>query len=303
MTVQGSTSHHFIAEPDPTDAYDKLYSCVRTDARLDLKAKWVYTIVAGAARKSRELHIDDEALTNLTGLSERSNRDALNLLCQHGLILIETRSLGKGQGKQRSIKIPRLTDVYTPAKSAAVTVTPAKSAFTPAKSAVAYKEELTDVLTDDITPPTPPPGKAEDEDDPWGETDAPTPPGNGHQSLAQSSSSQTKTHVSNEVARESDNPYWTQDRLDVFRSAFSAYPKPGSATKAAVAWREVVGVKADVSLVNGERKSTQWFGEFWRNMERWRLYWNRTETEDRYIPEFANFIRNDRYRQKPGAQR
>lgn len=287
----------------PLETYDKLYTVIRDDPRLDLKAKWTYTILRGMCRLTGRLDSTNAVLEEKTGLPKRTLQEALATLHEHGLVKIT--ALKNERGTTRYIDFPALDELYPGGH--------AKSAHPHAKSARLYKES-TDVTTNETTTtpsnspslaPIPGPDVEEEVEDysdvgelEEGRTQVVYPTPEKPNLQAQKNSGATPSsgvRVSNQVGREQDHPYWANDALgsyhrQCFDMTMAEYPKPINRQEAMTAWREVIGDRMD----QGEQ-SKAFKTQVWQGLQWWNKYWKEKGTEERFIPMFANWIRKERW--------
>lgn len=110
---------------------------------------------------------------------------------------------------------------------------------------------------------------------------------NGAQSSAGAPTASSR--VSNFVGRENDHPFWEENprQRKLLNTIIEKWPKATGRIEAMVAWREVVGER--ITTTPGMDKHI-WNGFHW-----WLNYWKEKGTEERFIPQMANWIRKERW--------
>lgn len=106
-------THTYLEEStDPEAKYDKLYTCIVKDARLGPAEAMLYGIMRGISRKSGQVNASNTYLAEATGMSKATVSRALKKLIEAGLTKCRYRR--HDNGTDRRCSFPPLSNVYVP---------------------------------------------------------------------------------------------------------------------------------------------------------------------------------------------
>jgi hypothetical protein len=96
------------------------------------------------------------------------------------------------------------------------------------------------------------------------------------------------------TGREIDLAYWRDHdaaRAKLFHACLDEYPKRDHIDDAMGQWRETIGTTMD-----GQPDALQ---VIWSGIQVWKQYWEREQTESKFIPSFRNWLRAERWKERP----
>lgn len=106
----------------------------------------------------------------------------------------------------------------------------------------------------------------------------------------------------NGTSKEAGHPYWTDPeqgahRLGCFGEVFAVYPRDDGEASAMAAWRQVIGTRLD------QGGDGDLAGVIWRAVNWYAAKMRKERQEPRFIPSFANWIRQEAWNDAPATIR